>query len=107
MLQFLSGQFSYEHDKPTLESLGDDIMRTAHASLFHNATFNSVHWFHGTGSGHFERVTDRQPLKPKDTNAWVWSLALADINNDAWPDLVVASDYGQSRLLLNDGLAQG
>ncbi len=55
--------------------------------------------FHNLGNGKFEDVTDKLGLG--DTR-WTLAAASADFNEDGWPDLYVANDYGPEQVYLND-----
>jgi hypothetical protein len=54
--------------------------------------------FHNKGDGTFEDVTDRMGVGGK---RWTLAAASADFNDDGWPDLYVANDYGPEELYLN------
>ena len=55
--------------------------------------------FHNVGSGKFEDVTDKMGV---GTTRWTLAAASADFNDDRWPDIYVANDYGPEELYLND-----
>jgi hypothetical protein len=55
--------------------------------------------FHNVGGGKFEDVTDRMGV---GTTRWTLAAASADFNDDRWPDIYVANDYGPEELYLND-----
>lgn len=55
--------------------------------------------FHNLGGGKFEDVTDRMGV---GGNRWTLAAASADFNEDGWPDIYVANDYGPEELFLND-----
>jgi hypothetical protein len=55
--------------------------------------------FHNLGNGKFEDVTDKLGLR---STRWTLAAAAADLNEDGWPDLYVANDYGPEELYLND-----
>ena len=56
--------------------------------------------FHNLGGGRFEDVTDRMGV---GSTRWTLAAASADFNDDGWPDLYLANDYGPEELYLNDG----
>lgn len=55
--------------------------------------------FHNLGNGTFEDVTDRMGV---GSTRWTLAAASADFNDDGWPDLYLANDYGPEELFLND-----
>lgn len=55
--------------------------------------------FHNLGGGRFEDVTDRMGV---GSTRWTLAAASADFNDDGWPDLYLANDYGPEELYLND-----
>ncbi|OGU10094.1 MAG: hypothetical protein A2W29_02515, partial [Gemmatimonadetes bacterium RBG_16_66_8] len=55
--------------------------------------------FHNRGSGRFEDVTDQLGV---GSTRWTLAAASADLNDDGWPDLYLANDYGPEELYLND-----
>ena len=55
--------------------------------------------FHNVGGGKFEDVTDRLGV---GSTRWTLAAASADFDQDGWPDLYVANDYGPEELYLND-----
>jgi hypothetical protein len=55
--------------------------------------------FHNLGDGKFEDVTDRYGV---GSTRWSLAAASADFNDDGWPDIYLANDYGPEELYLND-----
>jgi len=55
--------------------------------------------FHNLGGGKFEDVTDRMGV---GSTRWTLAAASADFNEDGWPDIYLANDYGPEELYLND-----
>jgi hypothetical protein len=55
--------------------------------------------FHNLGSGRFEEVGERLGVA---SSRWTLAAASADFNDDGWPDLYLANDYGPEELYLND-----
>ena len=55
--------------------------------------------FHNLGNGKFEDVTDQLGV---GSTRWTLAVASADFNEDGWPDIYLANDYGPEELYLND-----
>lgn len=55
--------------------------------------------YHNVGGGKFEDVTDRLGV---GSTRWTLAAAAADFNDDGWPDIYLANDYGPEELFLND-----
>jgi len=55
--------------------------------------------FHNLGHGKFEDVTDKMGV---GSTRWTLAAASADFNEDGWPDIYLANDYGPEELYLND-----
>ena len=55
--------------------------------------------FHNLGNGKFADVTDSLGV---GTTRWTLAAASADFNEDGWPDIYVANDYGPEEIFLND-----
>ncbi len=54
--------------------------------------------FRNLGDGRFREVTDEVGA---GTTRWTLAVASADLNDDGWPDLYLANDYGPEELWLN------
>ena len=54
--------------------------------------------FRNLGNGRFEDVTDSMGV---GSTRWTLAAAAADFNDDGWPDLYLANDYGPEELFLN------
>jgi hypothetical protein len=54
--------------------------------------------FHNQGGGRFEDVTDRVG---GGSTRWTLAAASADFDDDGWPDLYLANDYGTEELYRN------
>lgn len=55
--------------------------------------------FRNLGGGRFEDVTERMGV---GSTRWTMAAAAADFDDDGWPDLYLANDYGPEELFLND-----
>ncbi len=51
------------------------------------------------GDGQFEDVTERLGI---NSRRWTLAVVAADFNDDAYPDLFLANDYGVSEMFLNE-----
>jgi hypothetical protein len=54
--------------------------------------------FKNAGGGHFADVTDSLGV---GSTRWTLAAAAADFNDDGWPDLYLANDYGPEELFLS------
>src|SRR5438093_2564333 len=54
--------------------------------------------FKNLGNGRFKDVTDSMGV---ESTRWTLGAAAADFNDDGWPDLYLANDYGPEELFLN------
>lgn len=55
--------------------------------------------FRNLGGGKFADVTDQLGV---GSTRWTLAAASADFNDDGWPDIYLANDYGPEELYLND-----
>jgi hypothetical protein len=60
-----------------------------------------VSLWRNTGDGRFVNVTERAGLAGH--TGWTLDVGHGDFNNDGWPDLYVAADFGTDRLYMNQG----
>lgn len=60
--------------------------------------------FRNDGNGFFTDVTVAAGISLPTT--WGFTPRFSDINNDGWPDILIAADFGTSRLLSNLGNGQ-
>ncbi len=56
--------------------------------------------FHNNGDGTFTEVSTSLGL---DDPGWTLSVGHGDVNNDGWPDVYCANDFGSDQLFLNRG----
>lgn len=82
-----------------------DLWHLEHTRIMHddfeqarNAGKNAL--FHNNGDGTF---TDMAPKLKLDDPGWTLSVGHGDINNDGWPDIYCANDFGTDQLFLNKG----
>ena len=62
--------------------------------------------FRNDGHGHFVDVTDASGLD-ENNDRFSFAAAWGDYDNDGWPDLLVANDFGRKNLYRNLGLVDG
>jgi tetratricopeptide (TPR) repeat protein len=55
--------------------------------------------FHQEADGRFREVAVQLAL---DDTGWALAVGSADVDNDGWPDIYVANDFGPDRLYLNN-----
>jgi Flp pilus assembly protein TadD len=60
------------------------------------------HLYRNCGDGRFEDATDRSGLN-RGNDRFSFACAWGDIDDDGWPDLVVANDFGRNNLYRNRG----
>ncbi len=82
-----------------------DLWHLKHTRIMHddfekarNAGKNAL--FHNNGDGTFTDVGAKLKL---DDPGWTLSVGHGDINNDGWPDIYCANDFGTDQLFLNKG----
>src|SRR5881398_3078420 len=81
-----------------------DLWHLATTQIMHNSFEFATNGgknllFHNLGNGKFEDVTDKMGV---GSTRWTLAAASADFNEDGWPDIYVANDYGPEELYLND-----
>lgn len=81
-----------------------DLWRVTSTKIMHNSFEFATNGgrnllFRNTG-GRFEDVTDR--VGAVGSTRWTLAAASADFNDDGWPDLYLANDYGPEELFLNE-----
>jgi hypothetical protein len=81
-----------------------DLWHLATTRIMHNSfefatNGGKNHMFHNLGHGKFEDVTDKLGV---GSTRWTLAAAAADFNEDGWPDIYLANDYGPEELYLND-----
>jgi enediyne biosynthesis protein E4 len=59
--------------------------------------------YHNLGNGRFEDVTEAMGLK---FHGWAHAVGAGDLDNDGWPDLYIANDFGPDELYFNTGATE-
>ena len=84
---------------------GDDVdlwhltsTRIMHNSFEFATNGGTNRLFRNMGGGKFEDVTDRTGV---GSTRWTLAAAAGDFNDDGWPDIYLANDYGPEELYLN------
>lgn len=78
----------------------EDIIVAERYDPFVYGAGGGAYLFENLGNGNFVDVTDSKAPRFKTLGMTV-SLLVADINNDGWPDVIVAGDWEPIRILLN------
>jgi hypothetical protein len=107
-----NGAVWFDYDRDGLLDLYVTAYFRSDIDLWHLATTKIMHnsfefannggknlLFHNVGGGKFEDVTDRMGV---GSTRWTLAAASADFDEDGWPDLYLANDYGPEELFLND-----
>ncbi|HWE43072.1 MAG TPA: CRTAC1 family protein [Gemmatimonadaceae bacterium] len=107
-----NGAIWLDYDRDGLLDLYVTAYFRSDVDLWHLATTRVMHnsfefatnggknlLFHNLGGGKFEDVTDRYGV---GSTRWSLAAASADFNDDGWPDIYLANDYGPEELYLND-----
>ncbi len=90
---YVGGYFSEVHDLWNLETT--EIMQESF-EFARNGGRNVL--YHNLGDGRFEDVTAAMGA---ESTRWTYALASADYDDDGWPDLYLANDYGPEECFLN------
>ena len=107
-----NGAIWIDYDRDGLLDLYVTAYFRAETDLWHLTTTRIMHnsfefasnggknlMFHNLGGGRFEDVTDRLGV---GSTRWTLAAASADFNDDGWPDIYLANDYGPEELYLHD-----
>ncbi|HVZ48127.1 MAG TPA: VCBS repeat-containing protein, partial [Gemmatimonadaceae bacterium] len=107
-----NGAIWFDYDRDGLLDLYVTAYFRSDVDLWHLTTTRIMHdsfefadnggknlLFHNLGNGRFEDVTDRMGV---GSTRWTLAAASADFNDDGWPDLYLANDYGPEELFLSD-----
>jgi hypothetical protein len=77
--------------------------RIMHETFTHARNGGHKVLYHNRGDGTFEDVTEKAGI---NTTFWTLAVGSGDLNNDGWPDLYVANDFGPDEVYLNTGAAE-
>lgn len=77
-----------------------DVM---HNTFTHADNGGRTFLFHNTGGGRFEDVAVASGLTFR---GWTLAAGAADLDNDRWPDLYLANDFGPDELYFNTGATE-
>jgi len=107
-----NGAIWFDYDRDGLLDLYVTAYFRSDIDLWHLSTTRIMHnsfeyadnggknlLFHNVGGGKFEDVTDKLGV---GSTRWTLAAASADFDEDGWPDLYLANDYGPEELFLND-----
>ncbi len=90
---YVGGYYKARHD---LWDLDTTVIMHNSGEFADNGGRNVL--LHNRGDLNFADVSDAQGL---DQTLWTFATLSADLDEDGWPDLYVANDYGSEQLLLN------
>jgi hypothetical protein len=77
--------------------------RVMHSTFTHADNGGRNLLYHNRGDGTFEEVARSLGLV---FHGWTLAVGSADLNNDGWPDLYLANDFGPDELYLNTGATE-
>ena len=77
--------------------------RVMHSTFTHADNGGKTLLYHNLGGGRFEDVAVSSGLRFR---GWTLAAGAADLNNDGWPDLYLANDFGPDELYLNTGAVE-
>jgi enediyne biosynthesis protein E4 len=77
--------------------------RVMHNTFTHADNGGRTLLYHNRGDGTFEEVAEAAGLRFR---GWTLSVGAADLNNDGWPDLYLANDFGPDELYFNTGATE-
>jgi hypothetical protein len=74
-----------------------------HETFTHASNGGHKVLYHNRGDGTFEDVTEKAGI---NTTFWTLAVGAGDLNNDGWPDLYIANDFGPDEVYLNTGATE-
>jgi enediyne biosynthesis protein E4 len=77
--------------------------RVMHETFTHARNGGHKILYRNRGDGTFEDVTEKVGLH---SGLWTLAVGAADLNNDGWPDLYIANDFGPDEVYLNTGATE-
>src|SRR5947207_2012889 len=77
--------------------------KVMHETFTHARNGGHKALYHNRGDGTFEDVTEKVGI---NTTFWTLAVGAGDLNNDGWPDLYVANDFGPDEVYLNTGATE-
>jgi hypothetical protein len=77
--------------------------RVMHETFTHADNGGRNVLYRNNGDGTFEDVTEEAQLH---FTGWTLAAGAGDLNNDGWPDLYLANDFGPDELYLNTGATE-
>ncbi len=109
-LDILVGNYFAETvvDPRSGQRVRNDLWHPVTTRVMHD-TFTNAHngghkvLYHNRGDGTFEDVTESVGLS---YTGWTLAVGSGDLNNDGWPDLYIADDFGPDELYLNTGATE-
>ncbi len=95
-------------DPKTGQTVRNDLWHPVSTRIMHETFTHARNGGHkvlyrNRGDGTFEDVTEKAGLS---SGLWTLAVGSGDLNNDGWPDLYVANDFGPDELYLNTGATE-
>ena len=90
--------------RPARSNLWNPVTtRVMHSTFTHADNGGRTRLYRNRGDGTFDEIAERSGLRFR---GWTLAVGAADLNNDGWPDLYLANDFGPDELYLNTGAAE-
>lgn len=109
-LDLLVGNYFCEavRDPKTGQMVRNDLWDPVSTKIMHETFTHARNGGHNVlyrnkGDGTFEDVTKQVGLAG---GGWTLAVGSGDLNNDGWPDLYIANDFGPDELYLNTGATE-
>jgi len=106
---FIANYFPERVEHPlTGEFVRNDLWNPVTTRIMHTTFTHAVNGgenvlYKNMGNGTFQDVADETGL---GHTGWSLDVGSGDLNNDGWPDLYVANDFGADELYFNTGAAE-
>ncbi len=106
---FIANYFAEKVDDPiTGQPVRNNLWAPASTRIMHTTFTHATNGganvlYKNRGDGTFEEVTQQAGL---GHTGWSLDAGTGDLNNDGWPDLYVANDFGADELYFNTGASE-
>ncbi len=106
---FITNYFSEDIEDPsTGQRVRNDLWNPVTTRIMHTTFTHAINGgknvlYKNGGDGTFKEVTDQTGL---GHTGWSLDVGAGDLNNDGWPDLYIANDFGADELYFNTGASE-